>query len=130
MSFLPLPWLTLFLSFLIGDPLEALRLIESEKVTNISGVPSMVWGITEHPKAKEFDTSSLEGFFYGGAPSAKELPIRFNQMFKGALPGQGYGMTWVAKAKRTFSPRRDEEMNEKVSNVRFPFTAKPLRSPL
>lgn len=52
----------------------------------------MVWGLCESPDVGKYDTSSLEGFFYGGAPSAKELPLRFNSVFKAALPGQGYGM--------------------------------------
>jgi long-chain acyl-CoA synthetase len=71
---------------------DALRLIQKEKVTNISGVPSMVWQLSESPEISKYDTSTLEGFFYGGAPSAKELPLRFKSVFKAALPGQGYGM--------------------------------------
>lgn len=52
----------------------------------------MVWQLSESPDVPKYDTSSLEGFFYGGAASAKELPLRFNSVFRKALPGQGYGM--------------------------------------
>ncbi|KAI9004443.1 AMP-dependent synthetase and ligase [Hyaloraphidium curvatum] len=72
---------------------DALRLIQKHRVTNISGVPSMVWQLSEHPDVPKYDTSSLEGFFYGGAMSARELPLRFTGVFRKALPGQGYGMT-------------------------------------
>ena len=74
------------------DPLEALRIIERERVGMTGGVPTVAWQILEHPDRGKFDLSSLETISYGGAPSAPELVRRIYQEF-GALPGNGWGMT-------------------------------------
>jgi acyl-CoA synthetase (AMP-forming)/AMP-acid ligase II len=74
------------------DPLEAMRLIEHERVNLTGGVPTIAWQILEHPERSKFDLSSLEGISYGGAPSAPELARAIWREF-GALPGNGWGMT-------------------------------------
>ena len=74
------------------DTLEAMRLIERERVTFTGGVPTIAWQILEHPERARFDLSSLETISYGGAPSAPELVRRIFEEF-GALPGNGWGMT-------------------------------------
>jgi acyl-CoA synthetase (AMP-forming)/AMP-acid ligase II len=74
------------------DTLEAMAIIEREKVQLTGGVPTIAWQILEHPERHRFDLSSLEGISYGGAPSAPELVRRIWEEF-GALPGNGWGMT-------------------------------------
>ncbi|KUR73490.1 fatty acid--CoA ligase [Novosphingobium fuchskuhlense] len=74
------------------DTLEAMRLIEQERVTMTGGVPFIAWQLIEHPDRHKFDLSSLEAIAYGGAPSAPELVSAIWQTF-GALPGNGWGMT-------------------------------------
>ena len=74
------------------DPLQAMEIIEREKVNVTGGVPTVAWQILEHPERKRFDLSSLEAVSYGGAPSAPELVRRIYEEF-GALPGNGWGMT-------------------------------------
>ena len=74
------------------DALEALRLIERERVTMTGGVPTIAWQLLEHPERGRFDLSSLETIAYGGAPSAPDLVRRIRAEF-GALPGNGWGMT-------------------------------------
>ena len=74
------------------DPLEAMRLIERERIALTGGVPTIAWQILEHPERKQFDLSSLESISYGGAPSAPELARAIWREF-GALPGNGWGMT-------------------------------------
>lgn len=74
------------------DTLEAMRLIEAERVTMTGGVPFIAWQLIEHPDRHKFDLSSLEAIAYGGAPSAPELVSAIWQTF-GALPGNGWGMT-------------------------------------
>ncbi|HEV2817918.1 MAG TPA: class I adenylate-forming enzyme family protein [Allosphingosinicella sp.] len=74
------------------DALEAMRLIERERVQITGGVPAIAWQILEHPDRAKFDLSSLETISYGGAPSAPELVRRIHEEF-GALPGNGWGMT-------------------------------------
>jgi acyl-CoA synthetase (AMP-forming)/AMP-acid ligase II len=74
------------------DTLEAMAIIEREKVNITGGVPAIAWAILEHPERHRFDLSSLETISYGGAPSAPELVRRIREEF-GALPGNGWGMT-------------------------------------
>jgi len=74
------------------DALEALEIIERERVNVTGGVPTIAWQILEHPERARFDLSSLEMISYGGAPSAPELVRRIHAEF-GALPGNGWGMT-------------------------------------
>ena len=74
------------------DTLEAMRLIEKERVSMTGGVPFIAWQLIEHPERDKFDLSSLEAIAYGGAPSAPELVTAIWQTF-GALPGNGWGMT-------------------------------------
>jgi long-chain acyl-CoA synthetase len=75
------------------DPLEAMALIEREKLTGCGGVPTIAWQIIEHPERHRFDLSSLESVAYGGAPSAPELVRQIKKSFGKAAPGNGWGMT-------------------------------------
>jgi acyl-CoA synthetase (AMP-forming)/AMP-acid ligase II len=74
------------------DPLEAMAIIERERVQMTGGVPTIAWQLLEHPERSRFDLSSLEQISYGGAPAAPELVRRIREEF-GALPGNGWGMT-------------------------------------
>jgi len=74
------------------DTLEAMAIIERERVQITGGVPAIAWQILEHPDRDKYDLSSLEIISYGGAPSAPELVKRIWEEF-GALPGNGWGMT-------------------------------------
>lgn len=74
------------------DPLEALQIIEREKIAYTGGVPAIAWSLLEHPRRGEFDLSSLEGVAYGGAPAAPELVRRIHEDL-GCVPGTGWGMT-------------------------------------
>ena len=42
------------------DAEQALGLIERERINQIGGVPTIAWQVIEHPRAKEFDLSSIE----------------------------------------------------------------------
>jgi acyl-CoA synthetase (AMP-forming)/AMP-acid ligase II len=74
------------------DALEALEIIERERVNVTGGVPTIAWQLLEHPERHRFDLSSLDLVSYGGAPSAPEL-VRLIWKEFGALPGNGWGMT-------------------------------------
>ncbi|MBC7506019.1 MAG: acyl--CoA ligase, partial [Sandarakinorhabdus sp.] len=75
------------------DVMEAMALIERERVTGCGGVPTIAWQIIEHPERGKFDLSSLETVSYGGAPSAPELVRQIKKVFGKAMPGNGWGMT-------------------------------------
>lgn len=74
------------------DPVQAMEIIEREKVNMTGGVPTIAWQLIEHPDRHKYDLSSIEAIAYGGAPSAPELVKKIHQEF-GALPGNGWGMT-------------------------------------
>lgn len=75
------------------NPERALELIEQEKVNTFGGVPAMAWQVIESPDFAKYDTSSVEGVGYGGAPSAPELVARIRQVFPKSSPSNGYGLT-------------------------------------
>ncbi len=74
------------------DPVEAMQIIEREKVVFTGGVPTIAWQLLEHPDRDQYDLASLETISYGGAPAAPDLVKKIYEEF-GALPGNGWGMT-------------------------------------
>ena len=75
------------------DPLEAMRLIERERVTYFVGVPLMSIEIAEHPRRGEFDLTSCITFSAGGAPRPVEHVRRIRAALPHAFPVLGYGLT-------------------------------------
>jgi acyl-CoA synthetase (AMP-forming)/AMP-acid ligase II len=89
-------------SFVIGrcmvvmrkwDALEALKLIEREKVTYFVGVPTMSLELMSHPERHRFDLSSLRDITAGGAPRPVSHVERLREEFPNAQPALGYGLT-------------------------------------
>jgi len=89
-------------SFVIGrgmvlmpkwDALEALRLIDQEKVTYFVGVPTMSLELMTHPDRDKFDLSSLTDIAAGGAPRPVSHVERLQRTFRTAKPALGYGLT-------------------------------------
>jgi long-chain acyl-CoA synthetase len=75
------------------DAETAMGLIERERVNATGGVPTIAWQLIEHPRRSAFDLSSLDSVTYGGAPSAPELVRKILETFKGAVAGNGWGMS-------------------------------------
>ncbi|MGI8840887.1 MAG: class I adenylate-forming enzyme family protein [Caulobacteraceae bacterium] len=75
------------------DAGEALRLIEAEKVTAMSGVPVMARELIAHPDFASHDLSSLMTLGGGGAQLPPDLVARIDQAVESARPITGYGMT-------------------------------------
>jgi acyl-CoA synthetase (AMP-forming)/AMP-acid ligase II len=75
------------------DALEALRLIEAERITYITGVPLMGIELAAHPEREEFDLSSLSDIAAGGAPRPAEQVARLRAGLPGAWPSFGFGLT-------------------------------------
>ncbi len=72
---------------------EALKIIEKEKITNLSGVPVMARELIAHPDFAKTDTSTLKSLGGGGAPLQPDLVERIDQKVATARPQTGYGMT-------------------------------------
>ena len=70
----------------------ALQLIEQEKVTDITGVPTQTWELLNHPERLNYDLSSLKTLGAGGAPRPAEHVKQLDAEFE-ARPAIGYGLS-------------------------------------
>ena len=75
------------------DPGRALELIERERVTNFSGVPTMSRELLAHPDWEKRDTSSVQGMGGGGAALQPDLVDKIDKSLKSGAPSTGYGLT-------------------------------------
>jgi long-chain acyl-CoA synthetase len=76
------------------DPVQAMALIERERVGVWAAVPTMVWRLVEHPERRDYDLSSVTSIGYGGSPSAGELQRRVHETFPGVkVVSNAYGLT-------------------------------------
>lgn len=75
------------------DAQEAARLIEADKITMFSAVPTMLWDLLHRARPGEADLSSLRNIASGG----QALPVNLLDAIREACPqavmGTGYGMT-------------------------------------
>jgi long-chain acyl-CoA synthetase len=75
------------------DAGRALELIERERITNFSGVPTMGRELLMHPDWATRDTSSLQGMGGGGSAIQPDLVHKIAGALKQGQPSTGYGMT-------------------------------------
>jgi len=74
------------------EPLKVLEAIESRHATLLHGVPTMYHALLNHPRATDFDTSSLRVCGSAGAPIASELLDSFEKTFDVVIL-EAYGLT-------------------------------------
>lgn len=72
---------------------EALKIIEKERVSSMSGVPVMARELINHPDFEKTDTSSLLALAGGGAQVPPDLVLKIEKQVATARPSTGYGMT-------------------------------------
>ncbi len=75
------------------DVQEAMRLIEAEKVTWVTGVPTMTAELQAAAADSPYDLSSLKELFSGGAARPPDQVKKIAGTFKGSSVGSGYGLT-------------------------------------
>jgi long-chain acyl-CoA synthetase len=77
------------------DPLEALQLMQAERVRAWGSVPTMVSRVLQHERFREFDTSSVSSVQMGGAPVTAELREQVAAKFPASRKrvGSMYGLT-------------------------------------
>lgn len=85
------------------DAGEALRLIERERITTISGVPVIGRELISHPDFERTDTSSLLAVTGGGAAVPPDQVQKLEDSIKTARPSTGYGMTETSGVITTIS---------------------------
>jgi long-chain acyl-CoA synthetase len=96
------------------DAVEAMKLIERERVGTTGGVPTIAWQLIEHPDRPRYDLSSLETVSYGGAPSAPELVRKIVEVFPKSQPGNGWGMT---ETSATFTSHVGEDYSHRPDSA-------------
>ena len=75
------------------DPERALERIERERIGTFGGVPAMVMQVLDSPSFSKYDTSSIRGVSYGGAPAPPDLVRRIREAWPVGQPSNGYGLT-------------------------------------
>jgi len=75
------------------DVEHALQLIESERVTMVTGAPSMLMELLESPLYERHDTSSLFSAGAGGAATPAKIGQLMLERMDNPFPGTGWGMT-------------------------------------
>jgi fatty-acyl-CoA synthase len=74
------------------DPLEILRLVQAERVTDIRGVPAIFNALVHHPGFGRYDLSSLRLAMSGGAPPPPALVTAMLEKLRCEVY-VGYGLT-------------------------------------
>jgi len=74
-------------------PDEVMETIEKEKVSSMTGVPTMYVMMMDSPNFGKYDLSSLTGVSYGGAPAPPDMVKRLHKAFPQMALGNGYGLT-------------------------------------
>ncbi|MBP8926027.1 MAG: acyl--CoA ligase, partial [Pseudomonadales bacterium] len=85
------------------DTIEALRLIQDEKVTGLTSVPTIVQSLLTHPRFAEFDTRSLFRVSLAGAATPSGLPELIEARIQGPSRSTGWGMTETLSVGSTMS---------------------------
>ena len=80
------------------DPEEALHLIQSEKVTMLTAVPTMLWDMLHRANIGTADLSSLTAVSSGGQGLPLNLLDAVRKAIPGAFLGSGFGLTETAGA--------------------------------
>jgi len=86
------------------DPLEIFRLIQTERVTMLLGVPTIYNALVNHPEIGRFDLSSLRLAITGGAPASSVL-IKAIEDKLGCEAFVGYGLTETSPVLTTARPK-------------------------
>jgi fatty-acyl-CoA synthase len=86
------------------EPSSVLRLIQEEKATGMTLVPTMANALLNCPDLGKFDTSSMKVITTGGAASSPELIGRLEQAFHCEVCS-GYGLTETCPVITTAQPK-------------------------
>jgi fatty-acyl-CoA synthase len=114
------------------DPLSLFQLIEKEKVTYSSFVPTMVYALLQHPGIYDHDYSSLRMLLVGGAAPSTDMICRMEKAF-GCPCYTGYGLTetspilTLATPKSTVAPESGPDRIRRQSMTGWPVVGVDLK---
>jgi acyl-CoA synthetase (AMP-forming)/AMP-acid ligase II len=75
------------------DTTRALELIQQERITTVSGAPTMLWDLVNAPERGRYDLSSLVSLAGGGQAMPQNLLRAMASAFSECLFGGGWGQT-------------------------------------
>ena len=86
------------------EPSGVMKLIQDERATSMSLVPTMATALLNCPDLGRYDTSSLQHIHVGGAASSPELIAALERAFK-CLAVAGYGLTETSPVASDARPK-------------------------
>jgi 2-furoate---CoA ligase len=86
------------------DAGSALALIERERISSLYLAPTLFYDLVHDPRLRDFDTSSIRGIAYAGAPMTSALAEKVAHAFEPEVFVNHYGSTEIY----TFSIHRDQ----------------------
>ncbi len=96
---------------------ETMDLIQRQRVTTMTLVPTMLRMIMDHPEFDKFDFSSIRCLTYGAAP----MPISLMEQVIAAIPGvvfcQGYGATETSPVLSILVPADHVPGNPRIDKL-------------
>jgi len=75
------------------DPLAVLQLVQTEGVTMLQMVPTMITAVFNHPDFARYDLSSVKTLCIGGAPCGTAMVREIEEKMPGCVAQGGYGLT-------------------------------------
>lgn len=97
------------------NPLEALRLIESERITWFGGVPTSFQMMLSLPEAREIDLSSVQIAMWSGAAAPRPVIKTILEFFP--LASSSYGLTETVGSVTFSGPDRDlDELSDTIGH--------------
>ena len=114
------------------EPSFVLRLIQEERCTGMSLVPTMANALLNCPDLGKYDTSSMREIVLGGAASSPELIQRLEQAFH-CNAAAGYGLTETspvatgARTKSTIAYRDEEDRLAHLASTGWPLPGCEVR---
>ncbi len=87
------------------DPLVFLEMVQRERVTDVTLVPTMINMFLSHPRFAEFDLSSFRRIYFGAAPMPDGLLRRALATMPDVKFQQAWGMTELSPIATTMDPR-------------------------
>jgi fatty-acyl-CoA synthase len=114
------------------EPTTVFRLIQEEKTTAMSLVPTMANALLNAPDLGKYDTSSLQEIHIGGAAASPELIERMEGAFHCSVMG-GYGLTETspvatsARTKGTVQYASEEDRLRRMAMAGWPIPGVEVR---
>jgi long-chain acyl-CoA synthetase len=105
------------------DPAATLQIIQDEKATHLSMVPTHLIAMLAVPDAGKYDVSSLKFMWYGGSPMPLEVLRKGLETF-GPIFGQGYGQSESGPAI-SHLPKEDHNVLGKPEEKRLSSVGQP-----